>query len=476
MAKKGSLFLLVKSLSKSEKRYFKIFAAGGSRDTNYLRLFDFIDKQKAFDDSAIHQHFKGSAFTEQLHVAKIYLSELILKSLRNYYADESVNGRLLDLLRDVEILYNRELYDASLLKLEKAEKLAVRYERLPLLLEIKQWKRKMAISHSSLGPGIVDEILQTEKLTLGKLLDLHEYWDKTHHVFEAVKRKDFLKQLDKRKTTTLQSLTLHRHLLYTYYLMNRQSQKAEREIAMLIGELEKHPVRVADDPASYATTISNKIGLLLREQRWEEVEVLINAMRAVPLKYKLGQNKFTVRLWLRIFNLELELYRDSKQLSKGLALIREVESFLNKHKTGIPDNYRIMLYYQITCIYFLKGNYSKSLKWVNEIVNANFGETRNELQCYARLLNLVIHFELNNIIVLRYAVDSCRRFFKKKKLSGGFENELLALFSRLSVAPAKEYRQIFERSYCEINSKHATYAEKAMDYIDIKGWIEGKIK
>jgi hypothetical protein len=208
-----------------------------------------------------------------------------------------------------------------------------------------------------------------------------------------------------------------------------------------------------------------------------EIEALIKEMRGVPAKYKLtNQSKFTVRLWLRIFNLELEVYRDTRQLTKGTLLIREVETFMTSHGNAISDNYKIMIYYQVACIYFLKENYSGSLQWINKIVNANFGDTRTELQCYARIMNLMIHFELNNIIVLRYAVDSCRRFFKKKKMTNIFVQQILLLFSRLSLAPPKEFKDLFQKSYNEIYIRHPNQAEKAQDYIDVKVWIENKLK
>jgi len=476
MAKKGNLFLLIKSLSKSEKRYFKLYMANGKSDANYLQLFEAIDKQVQFDEEAVRNKFKGKAFTSQLHVAKIYLSELILKSLRNYHANDSVNGQILDLIRDAEILYAKELYSASLLKVEKAEKLALRFEKIALLLEVLQWKRKLLISQSHAGGEMINSILEREKETLGKLLNLQAYWHKTHNLFEEVQRKTFVKDLNIKMASSVQAMGLHRHLLYSFYFMNGQLQKAENEITRLIEYLERDPLRIEDDPGSYVTAISNKIGLLLAQKRWSEIEVLIKEMRNVPAKYKLtSQSKFTVRLWLRIFNLELEVYRDTRQLAKGIVLIREVEAFLNTHKNNIPDNYSIMLYYQIACIYFLKENYSKSLQWVNEIVNTNFGETRTELQCYARILNLMVHFELNNIIVLRYAVDSCRRFFKKKKRINPFEQQILLLFSRLSLVTSKEYKEIFKRSFNDIYGKKMDGSEKIQDYIDLESWINKRV-
>jgi hypothetical protein len=258
--------------------------------------------------------------------------------------------------------------------------------------------------------------------------------------------------------------------------MNKQVAKAENEISNLISLLEKYPHRIEYDPASYVTAISNKIGILFSQERWKEIAPLIKNMRDVPVKYKLmDESKFTVRLWLRIFNLELELYRDTGQLTNGIHLIAEVENYIRFRKNVIPGNYSIMLYYQMACIYFSNNDFAKSLDWVNEIINYNFEENRNDLQCYARILNLMIHFELNNIIVLRYAVDGCRRFFKKKKNANLFEQQILLMFSRLSLANPSDYKEVFKKTHTDIYAGNIQGVAKAQSYIDLKAWIEKKM-
>lgn len=47
-----TLFTLVKSLKKSEKRYFKI-AVSDARDKKFSRLFDIVDRQRHFNDAEI---------------------------------------------------------------------------------------------------------------------------------------------------------------------------------------------------------------------------------------------------------------------------------------------------------------------------------------------------------------------------------------------------------------------------------------
>jgi hypothetical protein len=476
MVKKGNLFLLIKSLTKSEKRYVRIYAGMSGRNANYLQLLDAIEKQEQYDEAEIRKKLKGQKFLSQLHVTKIYLTELILKALKNYHADTSVHSKLADLLKDIEILFDKELYDLCYYKIEKAEALATKYEKLSLLTEVFFWKRKLALAVSGKRKD-VQALLLKEHGVIEQMKELNAYWQHTMNVGSLANDDNFLKELiqtKNRDTTTLQSRVLHYHLLYVLHLIGRNPKKADKYISDLIKLLEKYPDRIKVDPHSYVTAISNKIGLYLSSKKWNEIPDLIHKIRGVPTKYQLkNESKFTVRLWLRTFNVELEMYRDSRQLEKGIVLMDEIHRFIETRRKAIPPDYILLFYYQFANIFFLKKEYLKSLRWLNEIINAKFGNTREDIQCYARIMNLMVHFELDNIIVLRYAVDSCRRFLKKTSIEISSDKKLLNLFSKLCHAYPEGYQTIFKKAHAEMfppNSK------QTQDYIDIKGWLEEKIE
>lgn len=476
MAKKGNLFLLIKSLSKSEKRYFRIHAAASGRDANYLQLFDAMENQEEYDEAEVRKKLKGKKFLSQLHVTKIYLTELILKALKNYHSDTSVHSRLLDLLKDIELLFDKELYDLCYYKIEKAEDLAGKYEKLSLLTEVIFWKRKLALAVSRNRKDIHD-LLVKEKQTIEQMKVLNTYWHHTINMGSLMRDDDFLRQLSETKsdiTYALQSKVLHQHILYGLHFVKGDIKNAEKYISTLIRLLEKYPDRIKEDPHSYVTAIGNKIGLLLSGKRWDEIPALVSKIREVPVRYALkNESRFTVRLWLRVFNVELEMYRDSRQLEKGMVLIDEIQLFIEKRRKAIPPDYILLFHYQFANIFFLKKEYIKSMRWLNEIINSNFGNTREDIQCYARILNLIVHFELNNIIVLRYAVDSCRRFLKKKSAEISSGKTLLNLFAKLSHAYPEEYPPIFKKAYAEIFPPDF---RQTQDYIDIKAWMEEKMK
>ncbi len=476
MNKKGNLFSLIKSLSKTEKRYFKIFANMSGRDVNYLQLFDVIDKQDQYDEEAIRVKFKGEKFVNQLHVTKIYLTELIMKALRNYHADSSIESTILDLLKDAELLFNKELYDLCHFKIQKAEEMAGSYEKLPLLIEVLMWKRKLFLAISSTAPD-VNAILEKEREMIEQMKILNNYWQQIINIRSSIMAKRDIKDIipeTSENDLTLQSKILNIHVAYTIHFFKGDTEGANRYSSDLIELLEKFPSRIKEDPHSYITAISNKIGVLLAIKQWDEIPVLIDKIREVPQKYKLqNETKFAIRLWLRTFNVELEMYRDSKELEKGMLLIHKIQNFIEPRRTTIPDDYILMFYYQFSNIYFQKKEFSNALHWLNEIINSNFGNVREDIQCYARILNLIVHFELNNIIVLRYAVDSCRRFLKKRRIDNNSINEILSLFSKLSQAYPLEYQGVFKKSYAKF-----LYADsrEMQDFIDIKGWLEEKIE
>ena len=121
--------------------------------------------------------------------------------------------------------------------------------------------------------------------------------------------------------------------------------------------------------------------------------------------------------------------------------------------------------------------YGESLKWINKIINYEIGRGREDIESYARFLNLIIHYELKNIYVLRYAVEAARRFLKKKRDLKNFEKVLLKFFSRLSTQHPEKHKELFECLNKELFS-NTTQAQKEsiLDYLNFDKWIAQKIR
>ena len=104
------LFELIKSLTKTEKRYFKLSASGFKKeDNNYLKLFNALDKQSEYDEKKIVAQFPEEKFIKELRVTKKYLYKLITRSLISYHEESSVNSKLKYYLRCAEVLFEKGL-------------------------------------------------------------------------------------------------------------------------------------------------------------------------------------------------------------------------------------------------------------------------------------------------------------------------------------------------------------------------------
>ena len=91
-------------------------------EKNYIKLFDAIEKQSEYDEEGIKNHFKGETFIRHLPSEKNHLYKLILKSLRLFYADNSVSAILAENIQSIEILYNKALYLECSKLVKKSEK------------------------------------------------------------------------------------------------------------------------------------------------------------------------------------------------------------------------------------------------------------------------------------------------------------------------------------------------------------------
>lgn len=487
MAKKENLFLLIKSLTKAEKRYFKLFTFKGEKQksNNYLQLFEAIDKQACYDEAAIKKQFAQYTFVKQLHVTKNYLSQLILKSLRNFHSKLSKESELRDLLKDIEILFYKQLYGQCQGVINKAYQIAQEYEYLPILLDINSWKRRVCLATSAglSSHTTLNEVQLDNEVCLRKLSHLQNYWDWTVNMFERMQPyKSFANNLlnnewfkDSSRADTIQAQKLYYHVLMGYYVMIKQDKaQAIKVIDELIQLLEAHPKHITEDVGAYMTALNNKVGLLLDFKEYEHIPVLLQKIRSAHKKYQVkGVTSANIKVQLHTYNLELELYRDTEDYKAGLALMPDIEAFLSTYTTRAPDDYMLCFYYQFAYLYFKQKQYSEALHWLNIILAAKLDTSRKDLQSYARFLYLIIHFELGNIIVLRYAVEACRRFLKKEKSGlNSFEKTLLSFFSKICTQSPDKFHDLFAKLQIELFlNTSPEERSQCLDYLNFEHWI-----
>ena len=133
---KEHLFILIKSLTKSEKRQFKLFVnrMGSNLDSKFLNLFNLLEKSDSYDERLILK--KEIVTKQQLSNLKAHLYKQILISLRLNPANKNIRLQIREQLDFATILYQKGLYKQSLKLLEKSKNIALLNEEKYTAYEI----------------------------------------------------------------------------------------------------------------------------------------------------------------------------------------------------------------------------------------------------------------------------------------------------------------------------------------------------
>ncbi len=463
MKKKEELFYLIQSLTKSEKRYFRL-SVQGNDSTEYLILFDAIETQKTYDESKIKELFKDKSFSNQLTTIKNYLKHRILLSLRNYHSKISINAELLDILRNVEILFYKGLYSFCESELNRAEKKAKNFEQDLLLFHIQDWKRKV---YQALYPqdfSTLKTIIQKQKHTL----------ESTNAYIDLLLANTDPSQfsLSHKKSNSLQNRTLRVLHKYRKLLSSKDHHKAKRTIEDLIKEWDQNPELVKEYFAMYFSVNNNFLGFLVFKKQYKEafVRILLLKQKAQTID---SISAALIKEKLRLYNIELEIHRNLKELHTTHEIIDEIQHFIELHKTLVPDNYRLSFCFQFATIYFLKKDYKKSLHWINLILNQKTKKDRQDLIAYTLWLNLLVHYELENGFTLRHLITAIKKHLKKTKNIASYEKLLLKFLSKTVNDPISEKRKATAKLQSDLLED--PIPNTVLDYIDFNSWIQRKL-
>lgn len=189
MSKKDHLYELIQSLDKSEKRYFKIYFANETKEQKYLKLYDAIEKASEYDEKKLKQSIKDAYIQKHFAETKYYLYQLILKVLKHYRTENSVDNLLIEKVQNIEVLIQKALWEQAINELHKAKKMAYDYERFEFLTLLFSYQNKIIVSTRLHGYTIED----LEKLWIEKSAAFQNFIDTQtarHKVMQLLESKN----------------------------------------------------------------------------------------------------------------------------------------------------------------------------------------------------------------------------------------------------------------------------------------------
>lgn len=492
---KDNLFILVKSLSKSEKRQFKLYVGrlGVNEDSKFLMLFNILDKLSVYDESVILK--KGIVKKQQLSNLKAHLYKQILISLRLNPSHKNIRIQIREQLDFATILYHKGLYKQSLKILDKAKTLAITNEEKNIAYEIVELEKVIESQYitRSLSTRADELIAQAKDLSLQNVLasklsnlslELYGLFLKTGYVKNDTEHKrvtqyfyDRLPEYDLHKMGFREKLWLYKaHLWYSFLTLDFIAcyKYASKWVALFY----ENKDMIILNPVFFLKGNHYLLEALFYLRHYKKFkETLFNLEEITKEKwFPLDDNNESLA-FLYINNNKFNLHFIEGNFKQGLPLIDNVLKQLEKYKNRIDEHHVMVFYYKIASMYFGAGEYEKCIVFLEKIINNKSLQMRADLLSFSRILNLVAHYEAGLDYNLDVLIKSTYKFLIKMEDLYDVQKEFIKFLRGLGDIYPQEVKAAFIELHKKLKQfEHDPYQSRAFLYLDIISWLESKIE
>ena len=489
------LFQLIKSLTKQEKRYFKLFAGRHviGKQNKYVLLFDAIDKQDEYNEDKIKRKFRKETFVKQLHVTKNYLYKLILNSLRQYHESKSEDPFPV-MIRNAQLLFKKGLIKQSEKILTKAMKTAIENEQFLQVLEVYRWKHHIIHNRNDLKglEQYVNVDFQRELEFLDNYRNylefqvLHDkifipYWrsggirkKEEKEIYNSLFADPLYQDVENAKSFNARMFYHNARFLYYFQIGELEKcLKHMKEQVLMFEELAEDQ-RKGTKEANYHSSLINLAIIQKQLHRYQEGLNNLQKLRNISTSTVALKNRSEARS----YNLEVDMYISMGNFRKGVKNLQEFIQNLEQYEKQIQSQHRLSLYYNLAYLNFGAGKFEEALDWINQLLDEPNVHTREDLYAFGRILNLFIHYELGNDQLLEYIVKSTYRFLSKRKRLYKTESVILRFLKKYpNWSTNREVLKGFKEMHTELLSlKNDEMEARAFEYFDFLSWLESKLE
>lgn len=496
MAKKKEVppvFELIKSLTKAEKRSFKLYVKriNEDGDAKFIQLFDLLDKMSEYSESAIQANIK-SANRQQLANLKSHLYKQVLLVLRLTNLKYDVDIQLREKLDYIRLLYKKGLYDQSLKMLNNVKKIAESYRKNIFKLALLNYEKNIEtqqVINLDEQTGIrldketksyirriekAQEFLTLALLMKGRFLRTgmvksEKELEETKKYFEERKPKfDESKMSFSEKYNMCRAYYWYGYVTYDFEACCVYTEKWVN----LFKENDLYKLRQSE----YLKGLSRLLQSLFRVGDLEKFELYFEELIGFRKYLKLQIDGNIHLLLLRhqtIHELNLSFLRGDFSGNKGTieALIIQVE----KNKKYIDRNNLLVIYYKVAIMYFGSEEYEKCQHYLNQIINSKSEGIREDLRGFAHILSLIALYENADDEYLDSRIRSVYIYLKQQENLGAFNKIILKFIRKIPDILPQELNRSFEELRLELlQLAEDQYASKSLLYFDIISWLESK--
>ena len=493
-----SIYPLIKSLTKAEKRHFKIYSHRNSSNESikFVQLFDSIDNLNMPDDSLTMQKMDITNKIQYTNLKRHLYGEL-LKSLRLFHSKHNEDIWIREQLDYAKILYGKGFFMQALKILEKASKLAQNNNADLLHLEVIEFSKLIESRHITRSRSVVHKIediidssnaiietFNNKSRLLNASLQIHGYFIKNGHcknendISKLNKYFDrVMSSVEKKPASFFESIYYNQCYMWKYFI-SLNTKRCYHHAARWVALFEDDPKMKSYDPDLYMRGLHYAMHGSRNLGRVSEFNHCLSLLKAF---YSVKSESFneTSNIIYFIYGYNALL---NEQLLNGInsqvdALIIEINDRIQSYKSVI-DSHRIStFYYKIIRIYFVKDDHLLALNYCDKILENLKGNLRVQTIMYTKFIQLVCNFEINNYPLCTTLAMNMLRIIKKNDPS----NKILTIITQFIEQASQQKLTLEVRDWQSLDNQLSQYVNDPFKmrlkvYFDYEIWIESKLK
>lgn len=493
---KDQLRRLVSSLTKSEKRNFKLYAtrAGATTDSKFIQLFDVLDRSPDADDEAVSCRIQVTP--SQYSNLKRHLYQQLLGSLRLIFIAKEIDIELREQIDFSHILYGKGLYLDALRSLERAKGRAVEHNRDLLHLEILEFQKLIESRHITLSRQVdnkMDLLLNESAARSYSVLHSSEFFNlniqihgryiECGHSRSAIDReenREFWQSIqtprfDRQSTSGTFHQQINRFqatMWYHYIQLDFEDALESAMNALTLFHLSGNmPVKDPDGYLRclyYVSVFAYLYGDLPRLRRY----ILVTDEFLNDDGLQLNKNSELIgSVYLGLMQLNglfaagnyagAHAYGATLRSNFGRVSLRPTD-----HRWG-------QFLFKFAATSFALGHHAEALDYLNEVINMKLGILREDLLLNTRLLHLICNFELGNRALVDYHLTNFNRQMRRSSETAEVHRLAAAALRKLIKALPDEHSSIYLALHEDLRDAAAAdpYEQKSLRYLDLNLWV-----
>lgn len=482
MTRMEELYNLVQTLTKAEKRMFRISMDRRS-GSQAMQLFDCLVKSTSFNEEILGQELDRLGLNRQLTSLVNRLRKMIIQSLSPVLNSTLIRSRLRHALWEIELLFQKELMEQIPSRIKKARQLAVDHSRLVEVLQILEWERRLVAEYQPRKIQEVYKRLRREEnqiletlLLQRKAIDIYMRMkslilEAPRPVLEAehARYEEIMAEPDLTRALAsgdFLTVAYAKQAVGQYWMARLSYDEAILNYTALIDLWKANTAQIGEETPLFLASFNN-LQLSIIGADHKDFSIPDSYARFFT-RESLLEPDAKIRFQNTYYGSKLLFYLNRALFQEGWETSHEIIDWLDSHEKLIPQSTWLSLQHNLAVFFFLADHAADAGRRVQAILNAAKGDQHKDIRDFALLFQLILYEELGGNDLIEYKLRSVKRVFSKANRLNAMAQPLLKYFTIEKRYGPKEKVERLQRFLGKIESP-------ILGLMEVKLWLETKI-